>query len=47
VKFLEVVEETLGKTLTIPHKIVEVLSKQKQATKISDYQGLKRFLMQE
>jgi len=47
VKFLEVVEETLGKTLTIPTKIVEVLSKQKQATKISDYQGLKSFLMQE
>jgi threonine synthase len=47
VKFLEVVEKTLGKTLTIPHKIVEVLSKQKHATKISDYQGLKRFLMQE
>ena len=47
VKFLEVVEETLGKTLTIPTKIVEVLSKQKQATKISDYQGLKSFLMKE
>ena len=46
VKFLEVVEETLGKTLTIPKKIVEVLSKQKQASKISNYEGLKDFIMQ-
>lgn len=45
VKFLEVVEETLGQTLTIPQKIVEVLSKQKKATKINDYQGLKAFLL--
>lgn len=46
VKFLEVVEDTLGKTLPIPQKIVEVLSKQKQATKISDYEGLTSFLLQ-
>ncbi|MCG5643222.1 threonine synthase [Flavobacteriaceae bacterium LSUCC0859] len=46
VKFLEVVEDTLGKTLPIPQKIVEVLSKQKQATKISDYQELTSFLLQ-
>ncbi len=46
VKFLEVVEDTLGKTLPIPQKIVEVLSKQKQATKISDYGELTSFLLQ-
>ncbi len=46
VKFLEVVEDTLGKTLPIPQKIVEVLSKQKQATKISDYEELTSFLLQ-
>jgi threonine synthase len=45
VKFLEVVEETLGKTLTIPQKIVEVLSKQKTSIKIANYQGLKDYLM--
>lgn len=45
VKFLEVVEKTLGKTIPIPQKIVEVLSKQKFATKIRDYQGLKNFLI--
>lgn len=46
VKFLEVVEDTLGKTLPIPQKIVEVLSKQKQATKISNYGELTSFLLQ-
>jgi threonine synthase len=44
VKFLEVVEETLLVNVEIPHKIKQVMSKEKVATSVSNYQELKMFL---
>jgi threonine synthase len=44
VKFLEVVEETLSVNVEIPHKIKQVMSKEKVATSVSNYQELKMFL---
>ena len=44
VKFLEVVEETLSVNVEIPQKIKQVMSKEKVATSVSNYQELKIFL---
>ena len=44
VKFLEVVEETLKVDVEIPPQIKEVMSKEKVAISIANYQELKRFL---
>ena len=44
VKFLQVVEETLLVNVEIPHKIKQVMSKEKVATSVSNYQELKIFL---
>ena len=44
VKFLDVVEETLTVNVEIPPQIKEVMSKEKVATSIANYQELKIFL---
>ena len=44
VKFLEVVEETLKVDVEIPSQIKEVMSREKVATSIANYQELKIFL---
>ena len=44
VKFLEVVEETLRVDVAIPSQIKQVMSKEKVATSIANYQELKIFL---
>jgi len=44
VKFLEVVEETLKVDVAIPSQIKQVMSKEKVATSIANYQELKIFL---
>ncbi len=44
VKFLDVVEETLSVDVEIPPQIKEVMSKEKVALSIANYQELKRFL---
>ena len=44
VKFLEVVEETLKVDVAIPSQIKQVISKEKVATSIANYQELKIFL---
>jgi len=44
VKFLEIVEETLKVDVEIPSQIKQVMSKQKVATSIANYQELKIFL---
>lgn len=44
VKFLEVVEETLKVDVEIPSQIKEVMSREKVATSIANYQELKLFL---
>ena len=44
VKFLEVVEETLKVDVAIPSQIKQVMSKEKVATSVSNYQELKMFL---
>jgi threonine synthase len=44
VKFLQVVEETLTVNVEIPHQIKQVMSKEKVAIPISNYQDLKNFL---
>lgn len=44
VKFLDVVEETLSVDVEIPPQIKEILSKEKVAISIANYQELKRFL---
>jgi len=46
VKFLDVVEETLGTRLEIPPQIQKVMDKEKKSIKISSYQQLKNFLME-
>lgn len=45
VKFLEVVEKTIGKTLNIPPQIQALLGKEKRSIKLSDYGQLKEFLL--
>ena len=44
VKFLDIVEETLSVDVEIPNQIRQVMSKEKVATSISNYQELKNFL---
>ena len=44
VKFLDIVEETLSVDVEIPYQIRQVMSKEKVATSISNYQELKNFL---
>lgn len=44
VKFLDVVEKTIGKTVDIPSQIKKVMYKEKKSIKISSYQGLKKHL---
>ncbi len=45
VKFLDVVEETLPVTVTIPAQIQKVINNKKVAIKVSNYEDLKAFLM--
>lgn len=45
VKFLDVVEETLGKSLEIPQQIRKVMDKEKKSIKISTYQEVKDYLL--
>lgn len=44
VKFLDVVEETIGEKLNIPAQIKKVMGKEKKSIKISTYDSLKDFL---
>ena len=45
VKFLDVVEETLPVTVTIPAQIQKVINNKKVAIEVSNYEDLKAFLM--
>ena len=45
VKFLDIVEETLSVDVEIPYQIRQVMSKEKVATSVSNYQELKNFLI--
>lgn len=45
VKFLDVVESTLKVSVAIPPQIAAVMHKEKHRIPISDYQGLKKFLL--
>lgn len=45
VKFLDVVEETIGQTLDIPPQIRKVMDKEKKSIKIATYQDLKAYLL--
>lgn len=45
-KFLDVVEDVIGKTVTLPKQIKAVMDKEKVATAISKYDELKGFLLQ-
>ena len=45
VKFLDIVEETLSVDVEIPNQIRQVMSKEKVATSVSNYQELKNFLI--
>ncbi|SFR79012.1 threonine synthase [Maribacter stanieri] len=45
VKFLDIVEETLNEKLEIPAQIQKVMGKTKISIKISNYEGLKDFLL--
>ncbi len=45
VKFLEVVEKTIGKTLNIPPQIEALLGKEKRSIKLTAYEALKEFLI--
>lgn len=45
VKFLDVVEETLGLTPDIPTQIQKVMDKKKKSIKIDSYEGLKSYLL--
>tara|TARA_R110000868_G_scaffold212666_1_gene462564 strand:+ start:1026 stop:2321 length:1296 start_codon:yes stop_codon:yes gene_type:complete len=45
VKFLDIVEETLNEKLEIPAQIQKVMGKTKTSIKISNYEGLKDFLL--
>ncbi|MDX1470331.1 MAG: threonine synthase, partial [Flavobacteriaceae bacterium] len=44
-KFLEIVEKTLNLQIQLPPQLKSVLNKEKVATKIKDYSGLKNFLL--
>lgn len=46
VKFLDIVEETLGVNVTIPEQIKAVMGKDKVKLNISNYEELKRFLLE-
>ncbi len=46
VKFLDVVEETIGLTLDIPSQIKKVMDKEKKSVKISEYSELKGYLLE-
>jgi len=45
VKFLDVVEPVIGKTIEYPEQILAVINKQKKATYINSYSELKSFLL--
>ncbi len=45
VKFLDVVEETIGKKLAIPPQIRKVMDKEKKSIRIQNYQELKSYLL--
>lgn len=45
VKFLDTVEKTINQQLNIPPQIKNILHKEKQAIGISNYAGLKKFLL--
>ncbi len=45
VKFLDVVEKTIGTSVEIPAQIQSVMDKDKKSIAISDYKGLKDFLL--
>lgn len=45
VKFLDIVEETINEKLEIPAQIQKVMGKTKTSIKISNYEGLKDFLL--
>ncbi len=45
VKFLDVVEKTIGISVEIPPQIQKVMGKSKKSTNISEYQDLKTFLL--
>jgi threonine synthase len=45
VKFLDIVEETLSVDVEIPYQIRQVMSKEKVAISVSNYQELKNFLI--
>jgi len=46
VKFLPTVESTLSRKIDIPEQIQEIMHKAKKAHFITDYEGLKQFLME-
>ena len=46
VKFLETVEEVIGKKVEIPDSIKEIIAKEKKAINVSNYDDLKAYLMQ-
>jgi threonine synthase len=45
-KFLDVVEDVIKTPVPLPEQILAVIDKEKTATKISNYDGLKSFLLQ-
>lgn len=45
VKFLDIVEETIGKSLEIPAQIQKVMNKEKKFIQIKEYDELKTFLL--
>ncbi|CAM4199106.1 threonine synthase [Zobellia roscoffensis] len=45
VKFLDVVEETIGKQVTIPEQIKKVMDKEKKSISIKEYDELKQYLL--
>ena len=46
VKFLDVVKDTLGIEPEVPKQIADILHKPKHAIPVSNYEGLKAFLME-
>lgn len=47
VKFLDVVEDTIGESIELPEKIIELMEREKQAMQISTYRELKAFLLKD
>ncbi|MUH37532.1 threonine synthase [Zobellia amurskyensis] len=45
VKFLDVVEDTIGKTVEIPEQIKKVMDKEKKSISIKEYDELKQYLL--